>query len=53
MGKRVVRHLKQVALLWVDLLGFARAHAESGGIKAPHVVNQASRKGIASADLIG
>ena len=47
-----MRDLEQMALLRIDLLGFARAHAEGGGIEAPDVVDQAGREGVGAAVLV-
>jgi hypothetical protein len=52
MGKGIKRDLEQLALLWIDLLGFSRAHAEGGRIKSPYVVEDTSSKGIATAFLV-
>jgi folate-dependent phosphoribosylglycinamide formyltransferase PurN len=48
-----VRDFEQVSLLRVDLLGLARAHAESRRVEAPDVVDQAGGEGVAAAPLVG
>lgn len=39
-------------MLWIDLLGLSRAHAEGGSVEAPHIVDYAGGERIAAADLI-
>ena len=53
MGQRIVGDFEQMALLRIDLLGFARAHAEGGGVEAPDVVDHAGGEGVAAAALVG
>ena len=53
MSERIVGNFEQMAVLRIDLLGFARTHAESGGVKTPDVVDDTGSEGITAAGLIG
>src|SRR5712672_1717356 len=53
VSQSIVRNFQQVTMLRVELLGFARAHAEGGSVEPPNVVDHARGKGIASPDLVG
>lgn len=52
MRQGIVRHFEEMALLGIDLLGFAWAHAEGGGIESPDVVDQAGGEGVGAAGLV-
>ncbi|MPZ35967.1 MAG: hypothetical protein GEV13_34265 [Rhodospirillales bacterium] len=52
MGQRILRHFQEMSLLRIDLLRFARAHAEGSGIEAPDVVYQTSCEGVAAPSLL-